>query len=291
MSSWTENQQMYLPALQAQADFEVTGAFQKGYKGTGGGKVFTLNTLSAAKSNFRKLFETGVGIRKQGAAAVSWVKQIWDREGLISTTKSPATPFEGGQRGMASLGMLVVLAITAVLLTSKDARSFAASMAIEGAAQHIASKFVGPKLGFGVTLLLGFCSDQAGTCENEGSERVINNRIAKEFPAAYHSPNRCVPGIGWPCIEVFTGHEIGPGYAEAREKVLVEFQREAEQKREAEQREVYQRTCHAQSHRAWLLQVTGHSSLGRAARAQRHGRRRLGRPRRLVRPRGPGQAR
>src|SRR5262245_46811408 len=102
-SSWTNNQKQYLPALQSGAEFEVTGKFQRGYKGTGGGRVFTKNTLAAAQANFRKLFETTVGIRKKGADVVTWVKQLWDKEQLLSTTKSTPTVHSGGQRGSASV--------------------------------------------------------------------------------------------------------------------------------------------------------------------------------------------
>ena len=61
------------------------------------------------------------------------------------------------------------------------------------------------------------------------SEKAINERIAKEFPGAYRSPNKCVPWIGWPCIEVFTGNEYGPGYEEAREKVIPILREEAKE--------------------------------------------------------------
>ena len=129
--------------------------------------------------------------------------------------------------GLAVAGLAV-----AALAGSESARSFAKDAAVVGALEYGAAKVIGPKLGLGVTtLVLGMCSDQAGSCELLASEKAINERI-KEFPGAYRSPNKCVPWIGWPCIEVFTGNEYGPGYGEARKKIeadIIEERHEAAQ--------------------------------------------------------------
>ena len=98
---------------------------------------------------------------------------------------------------------------------------------------------VGPRLALGITsIVLGMCSDQAGSCETQESERVINKRIAKEFPGAYSPPDYCLIGVGWPCIEIFTGGEKGPGYDAAREIVMPMLSKEYSRKSGARTREL-----------------------------------------------------
>jgi RHS repeat-associated protein len=148
-SSWTKGQRQYLPALQSEAEFRVTGKFQRGYEGAGGGRVFTKNTITAAQTSFRKLFETNVGIRKKGTNAVTWVTQLWDREGLIRTSAAPPIRGGGGQRGSARLGVMVGIAAVgtgvALLLSSGfnlEAGKELAKGVLMGEAQALAAKAI-----------------------------------------------------------------------------------------------------------------------------------------------------
>jgi hypothetical protein len=124
---------------------------------------------------------------------------------------------------------MLPLALMAILGSSEKARSVAKDLAVEAGVEYGAAKLMGPKLGPPViNLVIGMCSDQAGSCETQATERMINRRIAKEFPWAYSPPDYCLIGIGWPCIEVFTGNEKGPGYEEARARVIQMLNDEAQ---------------------------------------------------------------
>ena len=67
-SPWTRAQKKYLPALQKGAEFETIGEknFPSGYKGSGGGKVFDIDSVVTGKFDFRKLITTSYTKFPQG---------------------------------------------------------------------------------------------------------------------------------------------------------------------------------------------------------------------------------
>jgi RHS repeat-associated protein len=142
---------------------------------------------------------------------------------------------EGGggrkpQRGLVRTGPLLGLALaafaTGFLISSERARTVATDIAPSVAMESVGAKVMGPRLGPAVVgMALMMCSDQEGTCEREASERAINKRIAKEFPEAYSSPDRC---LGPLCVEFFLGDEKKSGYEKARSIVVPKMLQEQE---------------------------------------------------------------
>ena len=156
----------------------------------------------------------------------------------------------GWLRRIFGTGIVAGIAIVGGILAGPaDARSVAKSAAGAVLAEEVVRRgsiaAVGARgatatLSIGVGFALSLCGDQGGACERQESEKVINERIAKEFPGAYTSPEYCFLGH-WPCIEVFTGNERGPGYEEAREKVIPLLKEEAQKAREENRREAAKR--------------------------------------------------
>ena len=182
------------------------------------------------------------GLTKAERQASAQVAQdIRDWRAAAPARRAALLPGRGGQGGFATLGLMVGLAIVGAILSgSADARSIATPVAgivvvdqvvTRGTIAAVGKKGATAVVGGAAAFALFLCGDQGGACESQETEKLINERIEKEFPGAYNSPEYCFLGH-WPCIEAFTGEERGPGYEEAREKVLVELNEEARKKKE-----------------------------------------------------------
>jgi hypothetical protein len=129
--------------------------------------------------------------------------------------------------------LVTIASIYLILANSPDARSAAKATAgtilIGAAVQRATLAAVGAKgatrvIGAAAGFALSLCGDQAGACEAQETEEAINKRIQEEFPGAY-TGRHCLIGDSI-CIVAETSGSFGPGYAEARDKVIQEFNAE-----------------------------------------------------------------
>ncbi|HLP37240.1 SpvB/TcaC N-terminal domain-containing protein [Lacibacter sp.] len=105
------------------------------------------------------------------------------------------------------------------------AQSYVVGKGLQVAASRIAGARVAGAVIPGAGFALGLCGDSAGACEQQASEKMIHDRIKKDFPGEF-SNEYCLIGLGWPCTEITTASSYGPNYQAARSIVIEKINNE-----------------------------------------------------------------
>ncbi len=209
-SKWTPNQKKYIPALRNGAEFRVTGRFQRGYKGFGGGKVITLASVASAVKQFQETFHTRVIRRTPNFVEYMYFnsqRKIVERTRIAQKVKGFAKSRGRSikkQGGFASIGALNIIAIgtTAGIIFVSEDRLDAVIELAKGVPYDIALGAVFTKLAKGVgvasvlTIVVGMESDSTQHNESLAIGRSIDEFIHDNFPGVVSLHRRCMRVFG-----------------------------------------------------------------------------------------------
>jgi RHS repeat-associated protein len=216
-SKWTKNQQKYLPALQQGAEFEVTGKFQKGYKGSGGGKVITLKSVADATRQFKKIFTAEYINRTRGIkvrTATDWEGNVVRKEKIpidqkvkeLARSRGMSLKNQGGFVRIGPMAFIAIATTAGIIIASEDRLDAVIELA-KGSASDVALGALFFKLtksaGMAglLTMVVGMESDSSAHNEWMAKQRMINEYIHSNFSGVVSKHRYCDIFVGWLCTE------------------------------------------------------------------------------------------